>query len=35
MGVRLGALGASLLPFVLRRVIATAGDVGAVRKHAA
>jgi menaquinone-9 beta-reductase len=35
MGVRLGAIGASLLPFVLRRIIATAGDVGAVRRYAA
>lgn len=35
MGVRLGAAGASLLPFVLRRVIATAGDVALAREDAA
>lgn len=35
MGVRVGAAGASLLPFVLRRVIATAGDVSLAREDAA
>lgn len=35
MGVRVGAAGASLLPFVLRRVIALAGDVAAAREDAA
>jgi flavin-dependent dehydrogenase len=35
MGVRMGAAGASLLPFVLRRVIATAGDVSLAREDAA
>lgn len=35
MGVRVGAAGASLLPFVLRRVIATAGDVAQARGDAA
>jgi menaquinone-9 beta-reductase len=33
-GVRIGALGASLLPCALRWIIATAGDVAMVRKHA-
>ncbi|BCS32890.1 oxidoreductase [Luteitalea sp. TBR-22] len=35
MGVRLGALGASLAPAVLRLVIATAGDVSRARARAA
>ena len=35
MGVHVGAAGASLLPFVLRRIIATAGDVARAREHAA
>lgn len=35
MGVHVGAAGASLLPFVLRRIIATAGDVALAREHAA
>lgn len=35
MGVRAGAAGASLVPFVLRRVIAMAGDVSSARRSAA
>ncbi len=35
MGVRVGATAASLVPFVLRRVIAMAGDVGSAREVAA
>ncbi len=35
MGVHVGAAGASLLPFVVRRIIATAGDVALAREHAA